>query len=142
MRNFKITDLMISMPSVKNQQPDFDTPGGNALHPHYYDLEILDADCHHHTKPDCVDAKTSACNPCTQTTPDCGVDAKTSGCTDCTQTSPDCDVHKKTSQCSDCTQTTPHKTKGALDAQNIEASSLLADLKIILAKMKSGVGES
>lgn len=140
MRNFKITDLMISMPSAKSQNQKFDSPEENALHAKYRDLDILDAECHHHTKPDCVDAKTSACDPCTQTTPGC-VDAKTSACSPCTQTTPDC-VDNKTSGCTDCTQTTPGKTKSAFDAETIEASSLLADLKLVLANMNAGVKES
>ena len=156
MRNFTITDLMISVPSAKNQQRPEASTDVDILHPGYYNADLLDAECQHthpgcieaktsacnpctQTSPGCVDAKTSACDPCTQTSPGC-VDAKTSACDPCTQTSPGC-VDATTSGCSPCTQTSPGKNKDFIELDDLEASTLLLELKSALADMAAAAAK-
>lgn len=146
MRNFKITDLMISIPSAKKEHEKKN--GINLIHRDYFNLDFIDLelqDCVDNktskcdpctsTSPDCPDLKTSACDPCTSTTPDC-IDLKTSACDPCTSTTPDC-IDNKTSACDPCTSTTPGKYESEFIQEHlITVPKLLMELKTTLAEMK------
>ena len=136
MKNFKIKDLMITVPSFK-KQPENSVTRFNTHIPRIYNREIY-AGCDtksacSQTSPDCDLQKST----CSQTSPDC--DTQKSACT---QTSPDCYIQK-----SACSQTSPEKQIHNInfiknEEAELIASNLLMQLKASLIEMQAKEAKS
>ncbi len=128
MKNFRIKDLMIVVPPVKEQILENKNMAIHLQHfefKHQYMNEGCDAvsDCGRctATSPDCMGGVSDCgdCSRCTATSPDC--EGAVSDCGRCTATSPDCEG--AVSDCGRCTATSPDCEDAVSDCGRCTATS-------------------